>query len=145
MASIQQVSSGSSDGDPRYAKFDERKRKRMISNRESAKRSRMRKQQHMDDLINQASKTQNENNLITQKIDSFTQMYVAVESDNNVLRAQISELADRLQSLNSVLHIAEEVSGLVMDIPEIPDSLLEPWRIPCPIQQITTSANMFRY
>uniref|UniRef100_A0A5B6ZD97 Putative common plant regulatory factor 6 n=1 Tax=Davidia involucrata TaxID=16924 RepID=A0A5B6ZD97_DAVIN len=139
MASMQQQTSSGSDG-----VVDERKRKRMISNRESARRSRMRKQQHLDDLISQASQLQNENNAISQRIDVATQMYIGVASENNVLRARLTELTDRLRSLNSVLHIAEEVSGVVVDIPELPDTLLEHWQLPCPIQQITTSANMFQ-
>ncbi|CAK9145215.1 unnamed protein product [Ilex paraguariensis] len=144
MTQQQQVSSGS-DSDPRYARFGERKRKRMISNRESARRSRMRKQQQLDDLIGQGSQLQDENNLITQRINDATQMYLGVASDNNVLRAQLAELTDRLRSLNSVLQIVQEVSGLVVDIPELPDTLLEPWKLPCPIQSIAASADMFQY
>ncbi|CAK9152905.1 unnamed protein product [Ilex paraguariensis] len=136
MASTQQQASSGSD---------ERKRKRMISNRESAKRSRVRKQQRLDELISQVSQLQNENNLITQNINNATQMYLGAASDNNVLRAQLSELTDRLRSLNSVLQIAEEVSGLALDIPELPDTLLEPWQLPCPIQPITASSDMFHY
>uniref|UniRef100_A0A5B6ZFZ2 Putative common plant regulatory factor 6 n=1 Tax=Davidia involucrata TaxID=16924 RepID=A0A5B6ZFZ2_DAVIN len=145
MASVQQQTSSGSDGDPRNAMVDKRKRKRMLSNRESARRSRMKKQQHLDDLINQASQLQNENNLISQRIDVATQMYIGVASDNNVLRAQLTELTERLHAMNSVLHIAEEVSGIAMDIPELPDTLLEPWQLPCPVQPITASANMFQY
>ncbi|XP_059625587.1 bZIP transcription factor 53 [Cornus florida] len=147
MASMQrQASSGSgSDVDPRNGKVDEKKRKRMISNRESARRSRMRKQQHLDDLIGQMSQLQKENNHVSQKIDAASQMYVGVESENNVLRARLAELTDRLSSLNSVLEIAEEVSGFAMDIPQLPDILMEPWQFPCSIQPITASANMFQY
>lgn len=103
----------------------------------------MKKQQHVDELFSQVSQLQNQNKLIMQKINEATDMFVAVASDNNILRAQLSELTDRLCSLNSVLHIVEEVSGLAMDIPELPDTLMEPWQLPCPIQPITTSANMF--
>ncbi|KAA8549089.1 hypothetical protein F0562_000773 [Nyssa sinensis] len=145
MASMQQQTSSGSDGDPRYAMVDERKRKRMLSNRESARRSRMKKQQLMDDLLSQVNQLQNENNAISQRIDVATQMYIGVASDNNVLRARLIELADRLHSLNSVLLIAEEVSGVAVDIPELPDTLLEPWQLPCPIQPITASADMFQY
>lgn len=147
MASVQnqnQVSSGS-DGDLRYATFDEKKRKRMISNRESARRSRMKKQQHVDKLIAEMSQLQGQNKVVTQKINEATDVFVGVASENNVLRAQLSELTDRLHSLNSVLHIVEEVSGIAMDIPQVPDTLMEPWQLPCPAQPITTSANMFNF
>ncbi|KAL2540432.1 basic region/leucine zipper motif 53 [Abeliophyllum distichum] len=145
MSTKQQPTSPGSDVDQRYAVYDERKRKRMISNRESARRSRMRKQQHLDEMIGQASQLENENNLLSQKINDSTQLYLGVASDNNVLRAQLAELTDRLRSLNSVLEIVSEVSGLVVDIPDIPDTLLEPWQLPCPIQPITASADMFQY
>ncbi|KAJ0797214.1 putative transcription factor bZIP family [Helianthus annuus] len=131
-----------SDGDLRYANLDERKRKRMISNRESARRSRAKKQQRLDELLGEINKLQSDNNAIMKKIDGATQMFVGAESQNNVMRAQLTELTDRLHSLNSVLHIAQEVSGLAMDIPEIPDTLLEPWKLPCSVQPITTSFNM---
>ena len=145
MASGQnQVSSGS-DGDLRYAAFDEKKRKRMISNRESARRSRMKKQQHVDKLIAEMSELQSQNKVVMQKINEATDRFVGVSSENNVLRAQLSELTDRLYSLNSVLHMVEEVSGLAMDIPQLPDTLMEPWQLPCPAQPITTSANMFNF
>ncbi|KAL8207946.1 hypothetical protein R6Q57_007358 [Mikania cordata] len=141
MASPQQNQSASlgSDGDPN---LDERKRKRMISNRESARRSRAKKQHRLDELLAEINNLQTENNAIMKKIDSATQMYVGAASQNNVLRAQLTELSDRLHSLNSVLHIAQEVSGLALDIPEIPDSLLEPWKLPCSVQPITASFNV---
>ncbi|KAK6937289.1 Basic-leucine zipper domain [Dillenia turbinata] len=146
MASIQpqQTSSGSS-GDTQYAGIDERKRRRMISNRESARRSRQKKQQHFDDLMAQVSQLQKENAQILQRINAASEMYGGVESENNVLRAQMLELTDRLLSLNSVLQIAEEVSGMAVDIPEIPDIMLQPWQLPCPVQpMVTASANMFQ-
>ncbi|KAD5316912.1 hypothetical protein R6Q59_032136 [Mikania micrantha] len=144
MASPQQNQSASlgSDGDPRYANLDERKRKRMISNRESARRSRAKKQHRLDELLAEINNLQTENNAIMKKIDGATQMYVGAASQNNVLRAQLTELSDRLHSLNSVLHIAQEVSGLALDIPEIPDALLEPWKLPCSVQPITASFNV---
>ncbi|KAF5741527.1 putative Ocs element-binding factor [Tripterygium wilfordii] len=137
------TTSSGSDSDPRYAMVDERKRKRMISNRESARRSRMKKQKQLEDLINEGSQLQNEINQLTQSINTTSQRYVEIESGNNVLRAQAMELTDRLRSLNSVLHIVEEVSGMAVEIPEIPDPLLKPWHVPCPLQPIMASAEMF--
>ena len=62
--------------------------------------------------------------------------YISVESENNVLRAKIIELADQLRCLNSVLQVVEKVNGLDMDIIEIPETLLEPWQLPCPVQTV---------
>lgn len=147
MAPVQkQASSGSgSDSDPRYSQVDDRKRKRMISNRESARRSRMRKQKQVEDLVNETSQLENSNALLRQNIESATRRYTEMESANNVLRAQTMELTERLRSLNSVLHMWGDISGLSVEIPEIPDPLLEPWQLPCPVQPIIASADMFQY
>lgn len=91
--------SGSDDG-----MMDQRKRKRMESNRESARRSRMRKQKHIDDLMAQANKLKNDNAQILTTIDVTTQRYVQIEAENSVLRAQVSELSQRLDSLNEIMN-----------------------------------------
>ncbi|CAN4122893.1 unnamed protein product [Withania somnifera] len=82
---------------------DERKRKRMLSNRESARRSRMRKQKHLDDLMCQVTQLKKENSNILNSINMTTQQYANVEAENSVLRAQMMELTQRLQSLNEIL------------------------------------------
>ncbi|PIA40739.1 hypothetical protein AQUCO_02400067v1 [Aquilegia coerulea] len=138
----QNVSSGSEKD---YVMVDDKKKRRMVSNRESARRSRMRKQNHLDELLTQVAKLQNENNEIVHHIDSTTEHYLQVDAENNVLRAQMMELTDRLQSLNSVLYIMEEVSGFPFDIPEIPDPLMKPWQLTCHSQPIMASANMFQF
>ncbi|CAA0825478.1 basic region/leucine zipper motif 53 [Striga hermonthica] len=117
---------------------DERKRKRKQSNRESARRSRMRKQQRLDELMGQVNQLEEENKKVMQMIDSASQLYIGFASENNVLRARAVELTDRLRSLNSVIQIASEVSGMALDVPDVPssDSVLEPWKLPCPMQAI---------
>ncbi|XP_068663075.1 bZIP transcription factor 53-like [Aristolochia californica] len=124
--------------------MDQRKKRRMLSNRESARRSRMKKQQHLDDLINQAAKLKNENSETLSRVNVATHHFMKVDAENTVLRTQVMELTERLQSLNSVLRFMEEISGLAMDIPEIPDPLLKPWQLPCPSQPIMASADMFQ-
>ncbi|GFP90711.1 ocs element-binding factor 1 [Phtheirospermum japonicum] len=70
-------------------------------------------------------------------IDGASDLYINFASENNVLRAQVPELTDRLRSLNHMFLTAPEVSWF--DIPDIPDKLLEPWQLPCPIQSIPAS------
>ncbi|KAJ7966794.1 BZIP transcription factor [Quillaja saponaria] len=83
--------------------MDQRKRKRMLSNRESARRSRMRKQQHMDKLTAQVTQYKKESSQILTSINITTQHYLNVEAENSILRAQMAELNHRLQSLNEIL------------------------------------------
>ncbi|XP_077240372.1 bZIP transcription factor 53-like [Tasmannia lanceolata] len=140
MSTAQQYQNSGSDEDM----MDLRKKRRMLSNRESARRSRMRKQKHMDDLISQINQLKTENNQIVMQVNFAIQQYMKVDAENTILRTQVMELTERLKSLNSVLYIMEEISGLAMDIPEIPDPLMRPWQLPCPSQPIMASANMFQ-
>ncbi|THU69017.1 hypothetical protein C4D60_Mb08t09910 [Musa balbisiana] len=117
----------------------------MLSNRESARRSRMRKQQRLDDLMNLAAQLKHQNSQIDAQINLATQQYITVESENAILRAQLQELAERLHSVNSVLRMVEEVSGMAMDIPEIPIPLLKPWQLPSTSQPIMANAEIFQF
>ncbi|XP_058076964.1 bZIP transcription factor 53-like [Magnolia sinica] len=144
MSTAHQNHNSGSDEDPRNV-MDPRKKRRMLSNRESARRSRMRKQQHLDDLITQLGQLKTDNNQIAARVDVATQHYMKLESENTILRTQVMELTERLQSLNSVLHLMEEISGMAMDIPEIPDPMMRPWQLPVPSQPIVASAHMFQY
>ncbi|XP_038884104.1 bZIP transcription factor 44-like [Benincasa hispida] len=82
--------------------MDQRKRKRMQSNRESARRSRMRKQQHLDELMVQVTQLRKDNAQILSNINITSQLYMNIEADNSVLRAQMAELTQRLQSLEEI-------------------------------------------
>ncbi|KAK4744208.1 hypothetical protein SAY87_010520 [Trapa incisa] len=124
--------------------MDERKRKRMESNRISAQRSRLRKQKQVEELLGQVTQLQKANRELTVSINVTMQNYTEVESRNNVLRAQVIELTDHLRSLNSVLEIAEEVSGLALYIPEIPEPLMK-WQVPVPVQSILANVDLSQY
>lgn len=130
----------SSESDQRYAMMDEKKRKRMISNRESARRSRMRKQKQMQDLTDEMGRLQIANNDIVSKIDGITERYMIFASENNVLRAQVMELTDRLRSLNDVVKNCEMAGHPT----ELPDPLLRPWQISCSMQPIPASSGLFQ-
>lgn len=118
MASSSGTSSGSSllqnsgSEEDLQALMDQRKRKRMISNRESARRSRMRKQKHLDDLVSQVSKLRKENQEILTSVNITTQKYLSVEAENSVLRAQMGELSNRLESLNEIVGALNSSNGV---------------------------------
>ncbi|BAT77740.1 hypothetical protein LR48_Vigan09g026700 [Vigna angularis] len=97
------IQSSSSEGDLQVLTMDERKNKRKQSNRESARRSRMRKRDHLEDLRKQVSEFTKENREIMATIDMTTQHYLKTEAENCVLRAQMGELNQRLQSLNDII------------------------------------------
>jgi FtsZ-binding cell division protein ZapB len=109
---------------------DERKRKRMQSNRESARRSRQKKQLHLDTLLAEAEKLKADNADMEAKINLTSHQYIMVEKENQVLRARHAELADRLQSLNSLLRMYEEFMGVCMDIPDMPGTQPVPFMRP---------------
>ncbi|CAI0437945.1 unnamed protein product [Linum tenue] len=77
----------------------------MVSNRESARRSRMRKQKRLDDLTAEIALLAEENGRISTGINATTQHFLSVEADNSVLRAQVGELGNRLDSLNEILEL----------------------------------------
>ncbi|KAL5557384.1 hypothetical protein UlMin_039620 [Ulmus minor] len=93
--------SGASSGD---SGSDQKKRKRMLSNRESARRSRMRKQKHLDDLNGQVAQLRKDNSQILTSINITAQLFVNIEAENSVLRAQMAELTNRLQALNDIIN-----------------------------------------
>ncbi|KAJ6919372.1 ocs element-binding factor 1-like [Populus alba x Populus x berolinensis] len=119
MASSSGASSGStamlrnssSEEDPLQI-MDLRKRKRMLSNRESARRSRMKKQKHLDDLTGQLGQLARENNEILTRMNAISQLYMHIEAENSILRAQMVELSHRLGSLNEIIEYANFSDGL---------------------------------
>lgn len=131
------------------ALMDQKKRKRMLSNRESARRSRMRKQKHMDDLMAQMSQLRDENGQILTALNITTQQYLGVEAENSVLRTQMIELRTRLQSLNEILHwmnANNTVSnhGFLPHGPPFNDGFNNPWNL-IMNQPIMASMDMFQY
>ncbi|KAI3820176.1 hypothetical protein L1987_14034 [Smallanthus sonchifolius] len=160
MASSSGNSSGSDEGrsgatySPQdKGMMDERKRKRMESNRESARRSRLRKQKHADDLTAESNKIKNENDQIQATIAVTTQLLVEIEAENSVLRAQMCELAHRLKSLNEILNCintnANCTTGQCMGADGLfeVDFMENPWNMLYLNQQpiMASADNMFGY
>ena len=64
----------------------------------------MRKQQHLDELVAQVAQLSKDNNQILNSINFTTHHYLNIQAENSVLRAQMMELSQRLESLNEILH-----------------------------------------
>ena len=80
--------------------IDERKQKRMISNRESARRSRLRKQQHLDELRSQVAHLRAENTHMLNRFSLASQQYAQLTDENCVLRSNAIDLRHQLQMLH---------------------------------------------
>lgn len=157
MASSSGTSSGSTllqnsgSEEDLQALMDQRKRKRMLSNRESARRSRMRKQKHLDDLMAQAAQLRKENSQIITSMNVTTQHYFNIEAENSVLRAQFSELSNRLQYLVEIISFLNTSNGgfesgepWTLPEPTTPDSLMNPLSLLYLSQPIMAS-DIFQY
>ncbi|OIS98358.1 PREDICTED: bZIP transcription factor 11-like [Nicotiana attenuata] len=153
MASFSGTTSGSSQEDMQQL-MDQRKRKRMISNRESARRSRMKKQKHSDDLTAQVNQLRGENNQIITNINTLTQFQTNVEAENLILRAQIAELSHRLQSLNEIINYVNSSSlnsgAAIHENEEYAsyhelDDFLNPWNLLQVNHSIMAYADAFMY
>jgi hypothetical protein len=104
---------------------------RLLS-RESA---RLRKQQHVDKLVQEVARLQADNARVAARTADIASHYTRMDQENTVLRGRTAELGDRLRSVNEVLRVVEEFSGVAMDIQEempADDPLLRPWQLPYP-------------
>ncbi|XP_009356481.2 basic leucine zipper 43-like [Pyrus x bretschneideri] len=79
--------------------IDERKHRRMISNRESARRSRMRKQKHLDELWLQVVRLRNENHSLIDRLNNLSESHDRVVEENARLKEEACDLRQMLTNL----------------------------------------------
>ncbi|KAI3874301.1 hypothetical protein MKW92_013499 [Papaver armeniacum] len=82
---------------------DERRKRRMISNRESARRSRMRKERHLQDLRNQMNRMKIENQDLANRLAFINHSNQVLRTDNDRLRYESSSLRRRLSDIRRIL------------------------------------------
>lgn len=87
--------------------MDERKHKRMKSNRESARRSRMRKQKHLDNLRNQVNRLKVSNRQTMNRLSLLVHQNQSVRRENEYLRSESAMLRQRLWDIRQVLLVRQ--------------------------------------
>ncbi|BAT94971.1 hypothetical protein VIGAN_08162300 [Vigna angularis var. angularis] len=105
---------------------DAKRVRRMLSNRESARRSRRRKQAHLTDLETQVSQLRGENSTLLKRLTDVSQKYSESAVDNRVLKADVEtlrakvkmaeETVKRITGLNPMVHAMSDMSPLGMTL-----------------------------
>lgn len=116
--------------------IDERKQRRMISNRESARRSRMRKQRHLDELWSQVIRLRTENHNLIDKLNHVSESHDRVVQEN----ARLKEEASDLRQLLTDLQITNSYA-ILRDLEDIPCNTAH-LRAESSNQSVTTSTNL---
>lgn len=97
-------SNSNSDGTNRADPLtDQRKRRRMISNRESARRSRVRKQKHLEDLTDEVNRLKTENTQLSNRLLSVLHHCHRMMADNEQLHLEHSVLEEKLQNMRQLV------------------------------------------
>ncbi|KAK8446104.1 hypothetical protein SEVIR_9G434201v4 [Setaria viridis] len=104
---------------------EERRRNRMTSNRLSARKSRMKRQQHVDDLAAEAERLRRENEAMRAGVGGALRRGRALEQENRVLAAHARQLCAALLLANSQLRLLGGVAGVPLDVPGVPDHLVQ--------------------
>ncbi|KAK1363692.1 Basic-leucine zipper transcription factor [Heracleum sosnowskyi] len=97
-------SSESGSDDPTQVEVEERKQRRMISNRESARRSRMRKQKHLENLRNQVKRFKIGNRDMMNRLHTIILHSQVVRLENERLQVESVMLQQKLWDMRQILH-----------------------------------------
>ncbi|KAL3813702.1 hypothetical protein ACJIZ3_014970 [Penstemon smallii] len=97
----------SSGSDETGQVIDERKRRRMLSNRESARRSRMRKQKHLENMRNQMNRLKIVNRELMNRLRFVVHQNQLVRTENECLGSEAVVLRQRLWDIRQVLLVRQ--------------------------------------
>lgn len=77
----------------------ERKRRRMISNRESARRSRVRKQKQLDELLLQLVRLRTDNQSLNEQMNHLVESHERAVEENTRLKEETTDIRQRLDEI----------------------------------------------
>ncbi|KAH0459405.1 hypothetical protein IEQ34_012219 [Dendrobium chrysotoxum] len=104
---------------------DHRRLRRMISNRESARRSRMRKQRHLEDLRSRVGRLRLENHALLDRIAAISGSSVVLAHQNELFRSEITALHRRLSDIRRILFL-RQLHSLSSPLPPPPPPATSP-------------------
>ncbi|XVE82253.1 hypothetical protein DITRI_Ditri15bG0133300 [Diplodiscus trichospermus] len=140
---VAQMSSGS-EAEARAMTMDEKKRKRMLSNRESARRSRMKKQKLLENLVTEVASLKVEIQKNSDRYQVLMQKTVVLDSENEFLKAQKMELAQYLRNLELMEINLMQPGSFSDQIVDFKEHHVESWQCHGSSQPaIMASAGMF--
>ncbi|XP_071695496.1 basic leucine zipper 43-like [Rutidosis leptorrhynchoides] len=90
----------------------ERKRRRMISNRESARRARIRKQKQLDELLLQLSRLRVDNLSLMEQFNLLVESHERVIEENARLKEETTDIRNKLDAIQ-VANISPNISNLL--------------------------------
>ncbi|KAL2242150.1 UNVERIFIED_CONTAM: Basic leucine zipper 4 [Sesamum indicum] len=105
-------STSSSETNRSLYSLEERKRRRMVSNRESARRSRWRKKKHLENLTSEANRLNKENRELKNRLCMIAHDCHLVQRDSNRLLCESFYLQQKLSGLNQMLASAMQLPPL---------------------------------
>ncbi|KAI5066441.1 hypothetical protein GOP47_0019065 [Adiantum capillus-veneris] len=97
------LTNSASDAEDQQIDIHRRRQRRMLSNRESARRSRLRKQQHLDELRAHVTHLRAQNRQILSDFSAAFRKYGQIAEENRMLHSEAQNLHSQLQGLHAFL------------------------------------------
>ncbi|KAF9618649.1 hypothetical protein IFM89_002344 [Coptis chinensis] len=100
---------------------DVKRVRRMLSNRESARRSRRRKQAHLSELETQVSQLRVENSSLLKRLTDISSKYNEAAVDNRILKADVETLRAKVKMAEDTVKRVTGLNPLFQAMSEIPN------------------------